>query len=92
MHYAQYQYDSKSLTFVSTKAQVAFPAAHVDERDKRVDVRATAAASDYHTWLNHWQLLFVNKTYKHYCDIMHQSRWLNLEVGGNLVQPAVKPL
>jgi len=59
MHNAEYA--NKSLTFVSTKAQVAFPAAHVDECDKRVDVRATAAAADDHTRLDHWQLLFVNK-------------------------------
>jgi len=41
--------DDKSLTFVSTKAQVALPAAHVNERDKRIDIGPTASATDDHT-------------------------------------------
>lgn len=39
----------RSLTFISTKAQVAFPATHVDECDEWVDVSPTASAPDNHT-------------------------------------------
>jgi len=43
------EHDNEQLTFVDAKAQVAFPAAEVDECDKWVNVGPTATATDDHT-------------------------------------------
>ena len=55
------KYVNKSLTLISTKAKVAFPTAHVNERYKWIDVCPTASAADNHARLDDWQLLFVNR-------------------------------
>jgi len=72
------KHDNEQLTFIDAKAQVAFPAPEVDECDKWVNVGTTATATDDHTRLNHWQLLFINR-----CNIIEGTEYKEFTLTNN---------
>ena len=63
------------LTFVVAEAEVALPAARIDETDERVDVGATRATAHYHIRLDHRQVLKQGTLKRQWWQLMRCSIW-----------------